>query len=236
MSELRVALIAEGPTDAIIIEAALKAILDKPFVLQTLQPEATLGAAGAGWCGVFKWCRAFAERGAASLEDDPILPGFDLFVLHLDADVAEQSYDNGGLVVEAAARNLLPLPCSQPCPPPAAAAEEVRKRLVEWLGLKHVGPRTVLCLPSKAIEAWLAAVALPDRHALLNGLECNLRLADQLAALPVNQRIRKGRRDYLQRESIVTKGWDRIRQTCMQAERFHLEACAAETVATRRDS
>jgi hypothetical protein len=90
MSELRVALIAEGPTDAIIIEAALKAILDRPFVLQTLQPEATRPTAGAGWCGVFKWCRAFAERGSARLENDPTLPGFDLFVVHVDADVAEK--------------------------------------------------------------------------------------------------------------------------------------------------
>jgi hypothetical protein len=50
MSELRVALIAEGPTDAIIIEAALKAILDKPFILQTVQPEATSGPVGTGCC------------------------------------------------------------------------------------------------------------------------------------------------------------------------------------------
>lgn len=41
MSELRIALIAEGPTDAVIIEAALKAILGRPFILQTIQPEAT---------------------------------------------------------------------------------------------------------------------------------------------------------------------------------------------------
>lgn len=36
MSELRVALIAEGPTDAIVIEAALKALLPRPFVLTQL--------------------------------------------------------------------------------------------------------------------------------------------------------------------------------------------------------
>jgi len=233
MSELRVALIAEGPTDAIIVGAALKAILDKPFILQTLQPEATPGPVGTGWCGVFKWCRAFAGRGAAGLEDDPTLPGFDLFVVHLDADVAEASYADGGLAVEEAARALLPLPCNQPCPPPTAAADEVRKRLVEWLGLKQVGPRTVVCLPSKAIDGWLAAGVLQDGHALRTGLECNLRLADQLAVLPVNQRVRKGRRDYLQHESAVTREWERIRKSCTQAERFHHEARAAVAVAAR---
>ena len=114
MSELRVALIAEGPTDAIIIEAALKAILDRPFVLQTLQPEATPGAMGGGWCGVFRWCRAFAKRGSTGLESDPILPGFDLFVVHVDADVAEKSYADGGPEVEAAARPFSALPCVRP--------------------------------------------------------------------------------------------------------------------------
>ena len=232
MSELRVALIAEGPTDAIIIEAALKAILDQPFVLQTLQPEAIMGASGAGWCGVFKWCRAFAERGSDGLENDPTLPGFDLFVLHVDADVAEESYAQGGVAAEELARNLLALPCSRPCPPPAAAADEVRMRLVEWLGLKQVGPRTVVCVPSKAIEAWLAAGVLRNGHPLLDGLECNLGLERQLAALPLTKRLRKAQREYRQHGSAVTTAWDRIRQTCTQADRFHLEARAAAALAT----
>jgi hypothetical protein len=232
MSELRVALIAEGPTDAIIIEAALKAILDRPFVLVPLQPEATRPAVGTGWCGVFKWCRDFAVRGSATLEDDPTLPAFDLFVLHVDADVAEQSYADGGEVVAQAALDLAAPPSSRPCPPPAATADEVRKRLAEWLGLKKVGPRTVVCLPSKATDAWLAAGVLHDGHALLNGLECNLRLEKQLAALPMTERIRKRQREYRQRESAVTTGWDRIRQTCTQAERCHLETRAAVAVMT----
>jgi hypothetical protein len=36
MSELRVALVAEGPTDAVVVEAALKALLRRPFVLTLL--------------------------------------------------------------------------------------------------------------------------------------------------------------------------------------------------------
>lgn len=228
MSELRVALIAEGPTDAIIIEAALKTILGRPFILQTLQPEATPGPTGTGWCGVFKWSRAFAGRGAVDLESDPTLPGFDLFVLHLDADVADKGYADCGSAIEEEARGYLPLPCDRPCPPPAATADEVRTRLVEWLGLKRVGPRTVLCIPSKTMEAWLAAGLLQNGHTLLKGLECNLRLKDQLAALPMNERIgREGRRDYLRHGTAVSKQWERIRQTCTQAERFHQEARAA---------
>jgi hypothetical protein len=109
----------------------------------------------------------------------------------------------------------------------------MRRRLVEWLGLGHLGPRTVICLPSKAIDGWLAAAALQEGHPLLKGLECNLRLADQLAALPLNERIRKVRRDYAQRESSVTSQWKRIRQACTQAERFHHEARTAVAAVNR---
>jgi len=123
--------------------------------------------------------------------DDPTLPGFDLFVIHVDADVAENSYSDGGPAVENDAGGLAPLPCSQPCPPPAGAADELRKCVLAWLGLVQVGPRTVLCVPSKAIEAWLAAGVLDGSHALLSGLECNLAVEGRLAALPKARRIRK---------------------------------------------
>ena len=47
MSDLRVALVAEGPTDAVIITAALKALIARPFVLTQLQPEVTRPKLGA---------------------------------------------------------------------------------------------------------------------------------------------------------------------------------------------
>lgn len=94
MSDLRVALIAEGPTDRIIIESALRAILPAPFVLTQLQPEPTRPDLGGGWGGVLKWSREFYSRGAASLEDDPTLQLYDLFIIHIDADVTDFSYSD----------------------------------------------------------------------------------------------------------------------------------------------
>jgi len=88
MSDVRIALVAEGPTDKVVIEAALKALLQRPFVLTLLHPEATRPDLGAGWGGVFKWCYEFRQRGAAGFEADPILGGFDLVIVHLDADGA----------------------------------------------------------------------------------------------------------------------------------------------------
>lgn len=112
MSDLRVALVAEGPLDRVLIEAALKAIIPRPFILTLLQPEPTDPRPTNGWCGVLKWCRQFAARARASLEVDSTLAGFDLYVIHLDADVADCSYADGG---HAVARASAGRPCLVRC-------------------------------------------------------------------------------------------------------------------------
>jgi hypothetical protein len=227
MSELRVALVAEGPTDRTIIESALKAVLGAPFVLTVLQPEATRPVMGGGWCGVFKWCRDFAARASASLEEDPILENFDLFILHLDADVAEMAYEDGGAAVVGASQGLLPLPCSRPCPPPSDAVDGIRKRLINWLGVATVGPRTVLCVPSKSSEAWLAAAVLPTDHAVLAGIECDLHPEARLGQLPKDQRIQKSRRAYQEHAPTTKSQWPRVEAACSQALRFRNDVQAA---------
>lgn len=206
-----------------LVEAALKAILQRPFTVAQLQPEPTRPRFGAGWCGVFKWCREFAARSYASLEEDPTLPGFDLFVIHLDSDVAEMRYADGGAAVEDAAAGLPALPCSRPCPPPTGAADELRERVLAWLGLSQVGPKTVLCIPSKAIDAWLAAAVLGSSHPLLAGIECNLTVSSRLGALPKAKRIRKSESDYQRHAAAVTGNWAGVSSKCTQAERFDRE-------------
>lgn len=58
MSELRIALVAEGPTDYEVIHAALRAVLPRSFVMTPLQPEGNRPVMGNGWGGVLKWCHA----------------------------------------------------------------------------------------------------------------------------------------------------------------------------------
>ena len=56
MSEIRIGVAAEGPTDIVVIQAALNRIIDGPFVLTQLQPETSerltdnlFGRKGTGW-------------------------------------------------------------------------------------------------------------------------------------------------------------------------------------------
>jgi hypothetical protein len=231
VSDLRVAFVGEGPTDAIVIEAALRALLPRPFVLTPLQPEPTRPKLGTGWGGVLRWCLDFAQGGHSSFEEDPKLPGFDLFVIHVDADIAEAAYANvsdeiAGIATE---RGWPALPNRLPCPPPTGSADAVRACILSWAGLGAPGPRTVLCVPSKAIDAWLAAAVLDTGDALLTGLECNLDLARQLAALPRARRLKKGSREYRARANEVTDAWSDVRRRCSQAERFSTEVAAVAT-------
>ncbi|ONN67583.1 hypothetical protein [Herbaspirillum sp. VT-16-41] len=217
MSDPRIALISEGPTDFIIIEAALKSVLQRPFVLTQLQPEPTRPEMGGGWGGVFKWCQEFRLRGAASIETDATLSVFDLVIIHLDADVAGRQYADCGPAVEQAAANLQALPCDRPCPPPVDTVAALEMVLLSWLGIAAAGPKSLLCIPSKASDAWLAAAALPSEHVLLTGLECRLDLERALSQLPKGQKIKKSVREYRSRAEAITQKWQQVKDHCTQA-------------------
>lgn len=129
MSEpLRLALVAEGPTDRVVIEAAISRILDaRPFILNQLQPEQSLafGPLGGGWGGVYRWCRQAVDRSGGSVRSDPLFDFHDLLVLHLDADVADKSYPEANIH-----DNYEDLPCAEPCPPSQATTDRLRRVLL----------------------------------------------------------------------------------------------------------
>src|SRR5579864_581215 len=129
---LRVALVGEGSTDREVIRAALSSMLDgRSFILRQLQPEQSLafGALGTGWAGIYKWCRQAVARSGGSLKKDVLYGEYDILILQLDADVAEETYANGR-IQEA----LEDLPCVQRCPPPNASTNPLRSVLLRWAG------------------------------------------------------------------------------------------------------
>jgi hypothetical protein len=222
MSDLRIALVAEGPTDYEVIAAALRAVLPRPFVLTLLQPEATLPAMGAGWGGVLKWCQAAGQRHTGSLDADPTLAGFDLLIIHLDADVAHKQYADCGPAVAAMAQSLgwAPLPCSRPCPPVLDTCAQLEAVLASWLKPAEQGHKTLWCLPAQSTGTWLAAALLPADHALLAGAECNAGLESQLALLPKKQRVKKTILEYRCQAPVITAQWEKVKLLCSQAQMF----------------
>ncbi|MEF8702379.1 MAG: hypothetical protein V5B32_03910 [Candidatus Accumulibacter sp. UW26] len=222
MSDLRIALVGEGPTDYELIHAALRAVLSRPFVMTLLQPEETRPAMGGGWGGVLKWCHAARQRHAGTLGADPTLSGFDLLIIHLDVDVAGARYADCGPAVEVMATQWgwTALPCVQPCPPVNASCFGLEAVLNSWLGQSMPSPRTLYCLPAQCSGTWLAAAVLPAGHVLLAAAECNTGVESGLARLAKNERIRKQVREYRQRAPQITTQWAAVKQICTQAASF----------------
>ncbi|SPE50459.1 conserved hypothetical protein [Verrucomicrobia bacterium] len=226
MSEpLRVALVAEGPTERVVLEAALAGLLShRSYILKQLQPEESLpfGAIGTGWVGVYRWCKQALARSGASLRHDILYQAHDLLLLQLDADVADETYANGGIQ-----ETVQDLPCSGPCPPPSASTDALRRVLLRWVGEPQPPPRTVLCTPSKSTDAWVVAALFPDDLAVQKGIECWPNPASRLPQQPVAQRINKRVEDYQARGDELCKAWPRLSRTLDEARRFDTELRAA---------
>ncbi len=192
MSNPRVALICEGVTDKIVIEAALKSILATPFILTMLQPEVELGGGfsptGGGWGGVYRWCRQIVSMGQG-IASNVSLTHFDAIIIHIDADVATKNY--------AEARIQDPphddLPCNQPCPPAEDTVNPLRKIITGWLGASDASDlpyNWILCIPSRKTEAWIIVALFHQlQPLLLSNIECNDEVEHFLANQSAESRL-----------------------------------------------
>ena len=233
MSEpLRVAAAVEGPTDAIVLEAVLTALLPNlEYVFQTLQPEGSVafgsvsfGRTGGGWPGVYRWCRQAAREGQGSVSRSAALSHHDLLIVHADADVAGKSYPDGN-IRDAPYEDL---PCEEPCPPPERTTDALRAVIVNWLGETECPPRIVLCTPSKNTGAWVVAAIWPDNTLVRqDDWECRPDPEAQLRALPKKKRFEKQTDDYRRRQSEFEEAWPSVSQRLSEAARFERELLAA---------
>jgi hypothetical protein len=198
-------------------------------VMVQLQPEATQGIIGTGWCGVLKWLQAAQQRHKGSLETDPTLVGYDLLIIHLDVDVASKQYADCGPLIEDMAQknNWGSLPCAQSCPPVSNTVNALDQVIKGWLGQSTLGNHTVLCLPAQSSVTWLAAAVLPASAPLLTNGECNLTLESKLAQLPKKERIKKTAREYRLHAPRITAQWTQVKQICTQADKFENLVLAA---------
>lgn len=232
MSDLRIGLVAEGKTDFVVIEAALKAILvGQSFILTLLQPETSdpfggAGPHGGGWGGVYKWCRQLVSM-QEPVAGNSSLAGYDLILVHVDADVTGFDYPSANID-----DGLEDLPCPHPCPPAADSVDALRQVVAGWLDQPNgdtPSPRWIFCNPAMCPEAWVVTALYRDTvPAILNDIECNRNLENWLGARPTRERrlIRSGKKvvsTYNSVASSLTASWADIRAVCTQADRFHNE-------------
>ena len=235
---LRIALVAEGVTDFVILHAAITAILgERSFVLSMLQPEASVafsgggdaGALGGGWRGVYRWCRQAAERSGGAVRNDPLFIAYDLLLVQLDADVASavpttDATPDPVLVATLPCEYPCTPPCVQPCPLATATTNALRQALLTWLGEYTTPPNVVLCTPSKSADAWMIAVHFPnDREMRQRGWECHADPASRLAQQPKKQRFSKSQAHYERHAKELTAQWPNLIARMSEAARFDAE-------------
>jgi len=225
---LRIALVAEGPTDKIVIEASIRRLLgDTPFIIQQLQPEESLAfldpRLGTGWGGVYRWCQKAIKRSRGNIQSDILFNTYKLLILHLDADVGSQTYTEAG--IEDLANDL---PCARPCPPPSDTTNPLRAVLLRWIGLPNDPPSILFCTPSVNTEAWmLSALYQSDAIATGGQIECYVATQSRLQSKPAAGRVISGGKKqvmrYKERAKDIAAAWEVVRARCTEAARFSHE-------------
>lgn len=221
----RVAIVCEGPSDRVIIEAILDHYLDDYEPLPIQPPASALGGDmgphGGGWRGVQVWC---AQEGHGVTRLAQIQA--DVIVIQADADIALEPE----------------LSCAQACPPPSGTADAVRQRIRAWLGVDALPHNVLLCVPSMATETW-ALVALFPRHEAIQAchphpteapcIECNTDIKALLhragrrmrPKLVVRQegRLKNQAPGYRAQQANIRTGWPGVVRVCTEAARFATE-------------
>lgn len=234
-SALRIGLVAEGVTDYEVLFAVISAMLgDRPFVLSLLQPEGSVaftgagdaGGLGGGWEGVYHWTQLLRERAGSLSSDVALFVGHELFVMHLDADVAGE--DPANYVNRTYPELDGVLPCEEPCPPPTATTDRLRLVMVNWLGEAAIPPNAVLCTPSKSMESWVVPICCPaDKDAAKANWECRPNPQNRLGQQPKAERFSKRQSDYSARRDQLRAGWSAIAAKLSEAARFQSDFIAA---------
>jgi len=183
--------------------------------------------------GVYRWCKQLVSM-LEPVGENPSLSGFDLILLHLDADVASEEYSNANIN-----DGTDDLPCRLPCPPAADSVDALRQVGRKWLALPGHGAlpdRWIFCNPSMCPEAWLIAALYRDAEPeIMAEIECNPNLENWLSQRPKSEGDRfvsRGKKIVSVYQEIaprITAAWDEVCACCSQAHRFTEEVRHALT-------
>jgi hypothetical protein len=227
---VRVAFVMEGPTDYVVLRAAVRALLAgrdfeptiiRPELDENLRPE-TEG----GWGGVYKWCRQVLNQADVAARENPVFAMNDIVVIQVDADIARMKYQDYG-ITDAPDDELRRGTCEKACPPPNATTNAVRTVMLGWLNETAMPPHTVLCTPSKNLETWVLAGLFPENdQAVKPNLECRWGLEVQLRRYGLMRGDKKLIDAYKAKEQKIQSAWLSVREKCSEAERFSLDFLA----------
>jgi hypothetical protein len=225
MKKLTIGIVAEGPSDFLLLEQLINKLLEGEHDYERLHPEKKFGVRERGWQGVRAWCQMIArEFENLAIFLNGVTPRLDLLVIHLDADVA------------------MAIDCESPCPPASDICDAIAQCIMTWLGHPVTSEPLVLCIPAQNTEAWILAADNPHTPSPYHNppekyLECvpqpDMIISSQgYKPHPLLKRRRKkenGRKvkkanknpkDYTKLILKVLDNWEAVKLLCPQAAKF----------------
>jgi len=225
MKNLTIGIVAEGPSDFMLLEQLINSLLEGEYDYIRLHPETKFGVRERGWQGVRAWCQMVAtEFESLAIFLNGATPTLDLLVIHIDADVAST------------------INCEHPCPPAQDSCDAIAQCLINWLGNPSTQEPLVLCIPAQNTEAWVLAADNPKTKSPYHNppekyLECvpspDMIISSQgYQPHPLLKRKRKkenGRKvkkanknakDYAKLIPNVLENWEYVKRLCPQAAKF----------------
>ena len=109
-----IGIVSEGPTDYLVLKAAIDTITGESNRYLSLQPERDMiGRFGNGWKGVWRWCK---ETESVNVLMKEIQPQIDAIVIQMDGDVIRKEKEAHCLCDTTSCENkgkVFPLYCDK---------------------------------------------------------------------------------------------------------------------------
>ena len=207
MSEFRIGLITEGPTDQTVLEKIIIAAFpEDSFLFSYISPtEDEIKEAkkeeGFGWSGIYKVCKKLktkleiAEMGGC---------GFDLLIIHVDGDVMVVSYESGNIEPSPSDAKL---PCFSETASITDNCKALKTVVESWM--EQINRKIVHCIPFINTDIWAAYMLYSSKRELLSE---NLD-KDNLNRILLSMSKKDGR--------LVRKKGDKIKKN----KKVYIDAC-----------
>ena len=204
MSEFRIGLISEGPTDLSVIEKIITtAFSEDRFVFSYISPtedeiKESKKEEGFGWGGVYKVCKKLNSKLEIAKMTGCI---FDLLIIHLDGDVMMVSYGSAKIEPESSDGRL-------PCYDVTDEINENCRRLKSVAGswiTEKTDLKIVYCIPYINTDVWAAYMLYPSKREIfyekldeesLDRILLGMRKADGRLIRRKDGKIKKSKKAY----------------------------------------
>jgi hypothetical protein len=202
---LRVGIVAEGPSDWLVLEEVMKSVHpDLEFV--RLQPNRTLSPGfSQGWRGVKAWCETNGSRLELIMASASARP-IHILAIHADCSMADKAN------------------AEHPCPPASDTAVALAKVIEkDWLGRDPRPAFVVIATPSQSSDAWVVATLDPP-CANLTEIECDKAVEDEFVRRKLLRRrvgqVKKQEKIYAPIAARINQAIETVCTHCPQAEVF----------------